>query len=83
MQNMEELLNQISTELTRVQNEPLRISKIDLGNAYGQLKSKRRKSKHFKFAKMGRNINGYYRFKKGFYGLSNIPTKFSEKQTEY
>ena len=30
MPSMEELLNQISTDITRVQNEPLWISKIDL-----------------------------------------------------
>ena len=38
MPKMEELLNQKSTELTKVQNEPLWISKIDLEYAFGELK---------------------------------------------
>ena len=31
------------------------------------------------FAITGGNFSGYYRFKKGFYGLADIPTKFQEK----
>ena len=31
------------------------------------------------FAITGRNFSGYYRFKKGFYGLADIPTIFHEK----
>ena len=41
MPKIEELPKQISTEITRVQNEPLWLSKIsliDLDYAYGQLK---------------------------------------------
>ena len=38
MTNMEELLNQISTENTRAPNEPLCISKMELKYAYVQLK---------------------------------------------
>ena len=37
MPNMEELFNQISTELTKVRNKPLWISKVDLEYVYGQL----------------------------------------------
>ena len=31
------------------------------------------------FALTGGNISGYYRFKKGFYGLADIPTIFQER----
>ena len=31
------------------------------------------------FAITGGNFSGYYRFKKGFYGLADIPTIFQEK----
>ena len=31
------------------------------------------------FALTGGNFSGYYRFKKGFYGLADIPTIFQEK----
>ena len=36
-------------------------------------------SKHCNFAITGEKINGYYRFRKGFYGPANIPTIFQEK----
>ena len=38
MPNMEELLNQISVEITRDRTKELRISKIDLDYVYGQMK---------------------------------------------
>ena len=79
MLNMEELLNQISVEITRVQNEPLRISKTDLEYAYGQLKVSDETRRQCYFAITGGNMKGYYRFKKGFCSLSDIPTKFQEK----
>ena len=58
MPNMEDLLNQISTEITRVQNELLWISKIDLEYAYGQMKLSE-KQVNTNFAKTGANMNGY------------------------
>ena len=47
---MEVLLNQISTEITRVQNEPLWISKTDLEYEYGQLNLSQGTSRQCKFA---------------------------------
>ena len=49
MPNMEELINQISTEITRVPNERLWISKIDLEYAHGQLKLSDETSRHCNF----------------------------------
>ena len=37
-QNMEELLNQISVEITRDRTKELTLTKVDLDNAYGQMK---------------------------------------------
>ena len=64
MTNMEELLNQISTELTRGQNERLWISKIELEYAYGQMNLSEETSRQYNSPKTGGNVNGYYRFKK-------------------
>ena len=36
-------------------------------------------SKHWNFAISGENMNGYYRFLKGFYGPADKPTIFQEK----
>ena len=79
MPNMEELLNQISVENTRDRTKELIISKIDLDYAYGQMKLSKETSRQCVFAITGGNFSRYYRFKKGFYGLADIPTKFQEK----
>ena len=79
MPNMEELLNQISVEITRDRTAQLFISKNDLDYAYGQMKLSDETSRQCLFALTGGNFSGYYRFKKGFYGLADIPTIFREK----
>ena len=79
MPNMEELSNQISVEITRDRIAQLFISKIDLDYAYGQMKLSDETSGQCVFALTGGNFSGYYRFKKGFYGLADIPTIFQEK----
>ena len=79
MPNMEELLNQISVEITRDRTLQLFMSKIDLDYAYGQMKLSEETSRQCVFALTGGNFSGYYRFKKGFYGLADIPTIFQEK----
>ena len=79
MPNMEELLNQISVEITRDRTLQLFISKIDLDYAYGQMKLSEETSRQCVFAITGAKFNGHYRFKKGFYGLADIPTIFQDK----
>ena len=75
MPNMEELLNQLSGDRTK----ELNISKIDLDYAYGQMKLSKETNRQCVFAITGGNFSGYYRFKKGFYGLADIHTIFQEK----
>ena len=81
MPNMEELLNQISVEITKDRTKELMMSKIDLDYAYGQMKLSKETSRQcvFGIAITGGKFSGYYRFKKGFYGLADIPTIFQEK----
>ena len=76
---MEELLNQISVEITRDRTKKIMISKIDLDNAYGQMKLSKETSRQCIFAISGGKVSGYYTFKKSFYGLADIPTIFQEK----
>ena len=47
--------------------------------AYGQMKRSEETSRQCRFAITVGSFCGYYRFKKRFYGLANIPTKFQEK----
>ena len=83
MPNMEELLNQISVEINKDRTKELRMSKIDLEYAYGQMMLSEGTSRQCVLAITRGNFSGYYRFKKGFYGLADIPTIFQDKSTEY
>ena len=76
---MDELLNQISAELSKNDTNPIWIFVLDVDYAYGQTKSAPETSKHCTFAITGEKINRYYRFRKGFYGPADIPRKFQEK----
>ena len=69
MPNMEELLNQISVEITRDRTMQVVMSKIDLDYAHGQMKLSEETSQQGVFALTGGKFSGYYGFKKGFYGL--------------
>ena len=80
MPNMDELINQISSELSKNESDPIWIPVIDLDYAYGQMRLAPETSKHCNFAITGEKINGYYRFLKGFYGPADIPTIFQEKK---
>ena len=77
MPNMEELVSKISAKITNGEGE-IWMSKIDLDYAYGQAKLSKEAAKHCVFSIIGGEFTGHYRFKKGFYGLSNIPTVFQE-----
>ena len=57
----------------------LMMSKIDLDYAYGQMMLSEETSRQCLFAITRGNFSGYYRFKKGFYGLADIPKTFQEK----
>ena len=71
MPNIEELISKISAEITK-SNVEIWTSKVDLGYADGQAKLSKEASKHCVFSIIGGNFIGYYRFKKCFYGLSEI-----------
>ena len=77
MPNMEELVSKISAKITDGEGE-IWMSKIDLDNAYGQAKLSKEAAKHCVFSIIGGELTGHYRFKNGFYGLSDIPTVFQE-----
>ena len=77
MPNVETLISKISAETTKSNGE-IWMSKINLDYAYGQAKISKEASKHCVFSKIGGDFTGHYRFKKSFYGLSDIPTVFQE-----
>ena len=67
----------MSAEITKSNGE-IWMSKIDLDYAYGQAKLSREAARDCVFSIFGGDFTGHYRFKKGFYGLSDIPTVFQE-----
>ena len=75
--NMEELISKISAKITKKYGE-LWMSKINLDYAYGQAKLSTEASRHCVFSIIGGDFTGHYRFKKGFHGLSDIPTVFQK-----
>ena len=83
MPNMEELLNQISVELTPDRTIQLFISKIDLDYAYGQMKLSEETSRQCVFALTGVNFSYYNRFKNGFTDLPIYPQYLKKKSTEH
>ena len=77
MPNMEEPISKIIAKITKSNGE-VWMSKIDLDYAYGQAKLSTEASRHCVFSIIGGDFTGHYRFKKGLYGLSDIPTVFQE-----
>ena len=79
MPNLDKVSNQISSELSKNDLDPIWISVIDIDYGYGQMKLAPETSKHYIFAIAGENISRYYCFLKGFYGPADISTIFQEK----
>ena len=77
MPNMEELISKISAKITH-SNSDIWMSKINIDYAYGQAKLSTEAPRHCVFSILGGDFTGHYRFKKGFYGLSDIATVFQE-----
>ena len=75
--NMEEWISKSSVENTKNDGD-IWMSKIDLDYAYGKAKLSKEAAKHCVFSIIRGDFTGHYRFKKGFYGLSDIPTVFQE-----
>ena len=65
MPNMDELLKQISSELSKHESDPLCISGKDMDYAYEQTKLAPETSKPCNFELTGGKSTGYYSFVKG------------------
>ena len=81
--NMEQLLNQISVEITRERTVQLFLSKIDLDYAYGQMKLSEETSRHNVFAPSGEISVDTIDSKKGFTDLPIYPPYFKNNLTEH
>ena len=76
---MEELLNQISTELSRSDHDPMWIS-VKPRPCLRTNETSTENHQTLQLHGNGRTMNVYYPFLKGIYGPADIPTIFQEKK---
>ena len=79
---MENLINQISVEITGDRTVQLSISKTDLDFAYVQMKLSEETSRECVIAITGEKFSGIYRLKK-FYGHYEMPATFQINSTKH
>ena len=83
MPNIEMLIDTISQHLSNTQNgQQAYFTTLDLKYAYSQLKLHHDTAKHSKFNIICEESTGTYRFKTGFYGLTDMPAE-SQKAMDY
>ena len=84
MLTTEKLIDSISLHLTNTQNcQQAYFSTIDLAYANSQLQLYKNSTKHCNFNIIrGKSTGTYKRFKRGFYGLIDMPAKF-QKALQY
>ncbi len=78
MPNLGDLKDRISIKITQNRKEKFWASTIDLKYAFGLGKLAKNTSKHCVIAIVGGKATGHYRFKRGFYGLADMPVVFQE-----
>ena len=85
MPNIEIFIGSISQIITDYKTEPvdkIYFSSIDLKCAYRQLNLHLDTAKHCNFDIVSGDMTGTYRFKTGFYGLTDMPAEF-QKAMDY
>ncbi len=76
---LSELLDQVSMKISGNRTAKLNVSTVDLEYAFGQIDLHPDTSRHCVAAIVGGTATGHYRFKKGFYGLPDMPVVFQTK----
>ena len=74
MTNMEKLISQISRKISEGTDGDILATKLDFDYAYEQIKLKENTKNLYIFTVKGGDFTEYYLFRKGFYGLADIPT---------
>ena len=79
MPNLYELMDSAGQIIAnRKPGEQVWFSSLDLNYAYSQIPLSEKTSKHCNFSIVGGKATGTYRFKTGFYGLTDMPTEFQK-----
>ena len=78
MPNIDSLIQTISQTLSTAPQETAYFTTLDLQYAYSQLKLHSDTARHCNFNIVSGDMTGIYRFKTGFYGLTDMPAEFQK-----
>ena len=78
MPNIDSLIQTISQTLSNAPQETAHFTTLDFQYAYSQLNLHSDKARHCNFNIVSEDMTGTYRFKTGFYGLTDMPTEFQK-----
>ena len=78
MPNKDSLIEKISQTLSTAPQDTAYFTTLDLQYAYSQLKLHSDTARHCNFNIVSGNMTGTYRFKTGFYGLTDMPAEFQK-----
>ena len=78
MPNIDSLIQTISQALSTTPQETAYFRTLDFQYAYSQLNLHSDTARHCNFSLVSGDMTGTYRFKAGFYGLTNMPAKFQK-----
>ena len=78
MPNIDSLIQTISQILSTAPQETAYFTTLDLQYAYSQLKLHSDTARHCNFNIVSGDMTGTYRFKTGFYGLTDMPAEFQK-----
>ena len=78
MLNIDSLIQTNSQTLSTAPQETSYFTTLDLQYAYSQLKFHSETARHCNFNLKSGDMTGAYRFKTGFYGLTDMPTEFQK-----
>ena len=78
MPNIDLLIQTISQTLSTAPQETVYFTNLDLQYAYSQLNLHSDTARHCNFNFVSGDMTGTYRFKAGFYGLTNMPAEFQK-----
>ena len=76
MPNMHELIDSAAQIITKDTPAKVWFTSLDLKYAFSQLPLSNLTSSHCNFSILFGEASGTYRFKTGFYGLTDMPTEF-------
>ena len=79
MPSIEDIIAQISVNISENQDKPLWLSSVDRKYAFGQIKLHLETSRYCIFTMVGGKITGHYRFKKKILWFGRCAHNFSRK----